>query len=570
MNLFISYSRDDKAWTYEFWRELRDETHYDVWIDQRLVGADIWWQTILDAIEACDCFIMIMTPRALDSIFCSAELDYALALNKPVLPLLLKSCDIPSELAAVQYVDISGNISLDRVLLRTIHSLGAVQSKIYRGEYPPQQAGRPPVPRPEPGQSEHVFEVFAYAEEAAAEDDLTRAESLYQQVIDADPEGLGLAAMQRLEEIRFEQDRAIAYLNIVRLAANRRTRRGAQAAWNSYVQKYGAEHDPENLAESLGQAEKPATSRPRRQSRPTQPPPPPKPKVDPKIQRLLDTITNPDMPPPERAAAGDELAKLGDPRPGVGLRADGLPDIDWVKIPAGEFLFGSDKDKDPLAYDDETPQRTVNLPAFYIARYPITWAQFQTFIDAPDGYTKDEWWRGLADREKEPYNARWAIANRPREYVSWYQSMAFCRWLSAKMGYEVTLPTEEQWEKAARGTDGRIYPWGNEYISGYANINETHKNYQVGPHYLHQTTSVGVYPQGASPYGILDMSGNVWEWCLTEYDSKKNNDISNTNIRVVRGGSWGGDRQDARVAIRSSITPDFRNNDLGFRPACSL
>ena len=288
---------------------------------------------------------------------------------------------------------------------------------------------------------------------------------------------------------------------------------------------------------------------------------------EPWLPRLTDVENEPE--PRARAAIGRGLGVLRlDNRRGVGLDSDGLPDIDWVKIPAGEFLFGSDKAKDADAYVDETPQRTVHLSTFYIARYPVTWLQFQAFIDAPDGYNSDEWWQGLAQREAAPYDAAWPISNHPRENVSWYQSIAFCRWLSAKLGYKITLPTAQQWEKAARGTDGRIYPWGNDYISGYANINETWQD--AGPYYLGRTTAAGMYPQGASPYGVLDMSGNVWEWCLTEYDSRDHIDISNTNTRVVRGGSWYFSHRYARAAIRHYNTPDGRVNNLGFRPARSF
>ena len=133
-----------------------------------------------------------------------------------------------------------------------------------------------------------------------------------------------------------------------------------------------------------------------------------------------------------------------------------MPDIDWVEIPAGTFIY----------QDGEKQQ----LPAYAIARYPITHCQFQAFIEAPDGYPNPAWWQGLAEQPEAPAEARWDYANHPREMVNWYEAVAFCRWLSHLLGYEVRLPTEQEWEKAARGTDGREYPWGNGYRSGHANI----------------------------------------------------------------------------------------------------
>jgi formylglycine-generating enzyme required for sulfatase activity len=168
---------------------------------------------------------------------------------------------------------------------------------------------------------------------------------------------------------------------------------------------------------------------------------------------------------------------------------------------------------------------------------------------------------------QSPKESPWSQANRPRATVSWYEAVAFCRWLSQQLGYEVRLPTEQEWEMAARSSDGREYPWGVGYRTGYANVDE--KNMKAGPSNLKQITAVGLYPQGASPYGIMDMAGNVLEWCLNKYDTPEDTAIDKTKeSRVLRGGSWLFDPEDARAAYRFRNLPGFRSHDGGFRVVC--
>lgn len=205
--------------------------------------------------------------------------------------------------------------------------------------------------------------------------------------------------------------------------------------------------------------------------------------------QLADLVGGGHLPPPERAAAGRALAVLGDPRPGVGLRLDGLPDIVWCDIPAGEHFYQDGK---------------ITLSAYRIAKYPVTYVQYQTFLNADDGVNNDKWWggtpQGIRKRPMEEQDIPYA--NHPRDSVNWYQAVAFCRWLSAKLGYEIRLPTQQEWEAAARYPDGREYPWGDEYISEHAAA---------------EKSPVGIYPQGANPAnGLYDMLGNMWEWCLSE------------------------------------------------------
>ncbi|WGZ96418.1 MAG: SUMF1/EgtB/PvdO family nonheme iron enzyme [Candidatus Thiothrix putei] len=254
----------------------------------------------------------------------------------------------------------------------------------------------------------------------------------------------------------------------------------------------------------------------------------------------------------ERHAISTALAWLDwDNRPGVGLNVRGLPDIDWVEIPAGEFTY----------QDGEH----LSLPTYKMSRYPVTNAQFQVFV-ADGGYENDEWWEGLQKPDSLP-NHSWTEGNRPVERVDWYESIAFCRWLSAKTNQEIRLPTEQEWEKAARGTDGREYPWGNGYKTGYANINETLD--KVGEYNLQETSAVGIYPQGQSPYGLMDMSGNVWEWCLNKYEepSMITPDLSG-GVRVVRGGAWSFNTGSCRSSFRYLRHPVDRYFSRGFRLLC--
>lgn len=150
--------------------------------------------------------------------------------------------------------------------------------------------------------------------------------------------------------------------------------------------------------------------------------------------------------------------------------------------------------------------------------------------------------------------------NHPRERVSWFDAMAFSRWLSDKLGYEVRLPTEFEWGKAARGTDGCEYPYEGNFDARKGNTHETG---------LNQTSAVGIFPQGASPYGVMDMSGNVWEWCLTDYNNPAehplNENISSNSLRVLRGGSWYDSVSFARAVSRSANSPGSRSPDDGFR-----
>jgi formylglycine-generating enzyme required for sulfatase activity len=288
----------------------------------------------------------------------------------------------------------------------------------------------------------------------------------------------------------------------------------------------------------------------------------------------------------QRLLAGNLLAvRAGlDTRPGVGVQ-HGLPDIAWSKkIPAcddqGRCTF--------LFHDGKQDREHPKLPDFWMAKYPITYAQFQAFVDAPDGYRNPEWRKDLADyfgKDGTRWVQRWPLTNRPRENVTWPEAVAFCRWLTAMarrhpellpdpgilplldQGWSIRLPTEQEWVKAARGFDDRLYPWGGqEYREGYANVDETEgKN---GPHNLQETSPVGMYPHAASPFGAEELSGNVWEFCLNKYDDSDDLNLGGDDRRAMRGGSWYYNSERSSVASRGDGVGSG-SGGRGFRVVCA-
>jgi hypothetical protein len=249
--------------------------------------------------------------------------------------------------------------------------------------------------------------------------------------------------------------------------------------------------------------------------------------------------------PEQRALIGVRLALLGDPRPGTGVRPNRLPDIEWCDVPEGRVLMGQTHEERRVA-------------RFGIARYPVTWAQYESFVLASDGYDNAAWWEGLDGRERQPGKQTQRYANHPAENVSWVDATAYCRWFTSRVGYEVRLPTQWEWQLVATGGDpGRPFPWG-EWELGLANTRE---------HDLNRTTAVGVFPQGAAPCGALDICGNVWEWCSDDEDVSPPDGNCPYGYRAVRGGSWNFGHQTAKADVPNVECAAYRFNSVGFRVA---
>ncbi|MCB0055043.1 MAG: SUMF1/EgtB/PvdO family nonheme iron enzyme, partial [Caldilinea sp.] len=243
---------------------------------------------------------------------------------------------------------------------------------------------------------------------------------------------------------------------------------------------------------------------------------------------------------------------------------------------------------DPQAWDHEQPQHEVLIPYdFRMARYPITNAQYRCFVDA-GGYAAERYWAearaagvwqdGWVEGRSGPeeYGEPFALANHPVVGVTWYEALAFTRWLSDALheqgklpkGWQVRLPSEAEWEKAARGADGRRYPWGETLTPQHANFDET----RIGA-----TNAVGCFPLGAGPHRCEEMSGNVWEWTRSLWanypydpaDGRERLDAGPDMRRVMRGGSFLNNDWNVRCAARSRYDPNFPYGYFGFRVVLS-
>ena len=265
---------------------------------------------------------------------------------------------------------------------------------------------------------------------------------------------------------------------------------------------------------------------------------------------------------------------------------------EMILIPAGPFTMGTGAAEierltgefelaktwaEKGYYGREQPQHRVMLPAYLIARHPVRVGQFRAFVDA-GGYrqrrcwTDAGWaWRETADRTQPDHwkDGTWTGDDRlPVVGVSWYEATAYCRWLGVETGRDFRMPTEAEWEKAARGDDGRTFPWGDRFDPDRCNVRASG---------LGRTLPVGrLSPAGDSPYGCAGMVGNVSEWTATRYipypyDAGDGRDDPAGKVeRVTRGGSWHSPVLRTRTTSRGLNDPFFSDNDLGFRCACSL
>jgi formylglycine-generating enzyme required for sulfatase activity len=260
-------------------------------------------------------------------------------------------------------------------------------------------------------------------------------------------------------------------------------------------------------------------------------------RADPEFANLIDSLSSALGAPATMQESSPTAQRARTPR----HREKPAPPAGMVLVPKGAFQYGDERNLCPLDYD------------YYIDIYPVTNGQYKKFVEA-GGYANREHWseKGWKWREANGVmllehwdNSKWNERDHPVEEVSWYEAEAYAKWAGKR------LPTEEEWEKAARGTDGHPYPWGDMFGKEKCNSAEA----AIGG-----TTPVTKYVNGLSPYGCYDMAGNVWEWTSSNYDNSGNS-------KVLRGGSWGDKSLRVRSAFRGNNNPMVRSGAIGFRCA---
>lgn len=503
-HIFLSYSRADKALMHQIWQEF-EGAEFTVWTDEGIeLGTPSWREEIQNAIKSTGCLVCILSPSSANSRWVKEELAFADMHNKPLFLILARGDEresVPFGYATFQWVDIR---------------------------------------------------------------DMAQYKSQMNELIDiirkriVEPEDVTIPSVEK-------RDRDEDYALIMRVmgSTDRDHLRSAKLLWHAFQQVHGDDFDPEHIQHRLVDVDMPnLPSAPPRvilqeMLEATQNLSPDallehlQKQVLAETSRLHNDDTHTNRLIETSSFPKDMLTKIPDPPEIEGTILP--PPFQWCHVPSGKVTITLPDGEDRSAY----------VLQFYMAKYPITTAQFQVFIDDPDGYADEEWWdfseaaENWRAKNRRPRRATTAH-DEPRTNISWYEAVAFCQWLTYRVDLEteiILLPTEQQWQLAAQGDDNRVFPWGNNFDPQYANTRESN---------IGKPTPVQRYFKGASKYGIYDLCGNVDEWCLTEFISGKNN-ITGSSSRVLRGGSYKAPAKNSTCRSRSLDGPIGTSPDDGFR-----
>ncbi|GAB1421452.1 hypothetical protein MASR2M15_16170 [Anaerolineales bacterium] len=526
MRLFISYARVDKAICAKIVDAL--DTH-DIFFDSRLYMGQDWWAEILKNLHLCEGFIYLMSPESIESKFCRKEFFIARKLNKCIFPILIDpDTKVPALLAKLHYINYTeASAETTKHLLKSIFEAERQgrcdqhASKIdMTGFGSPEDATDSP---------NHMVENASKFMDRQKFDDaifiLQQIKRKYPNLRYIEIDKMLKIAQRSLNKQLQEKTMMHDYRTIHTLImSSASTRIGCQAFLQ--FQKDYPHYDPENLSERCARFLAP----------PRQP----------KIASLYQ-----DSP---RDREQEIIPPQSPPLPASKPRSSDFLSIEWIKIPAGPLILN-------LSEDAFARPQTVYVDRFWMSKYPITNDQYDIFLKAPDGYNDMRWWnfshhaRNWRIQNPRPLPGHYQGGMLPRENINWYDALAFCQWLSSRLKARVTLPTQYQWRRAARADQALIYPWGNEWIPGAANTRELNRR---------RTSPVQEFKDFASPFGLVDMAGNTWDWCLNiAYGIET--DIASNQPRSVQGGAFSSTHERVTIDFNFHMDPDYYYKTIGFR-----
>ena len=567
MRIFVSYARVDKPYCIRIIETLHA---HEVWYDQRLYAGQDWWKEILRRLDWSEVFIYLLSPDSIASLYCRRELEIARRLKRHIIPVLInRETILPDKMKNWQYVDLSESLTVENVTKLLNSILHAERQKNTRNPgdvVAVPEAGNPIT-------DSNPAELVSSAVRALEKGDYDNAILLLRQ---AQASGyrsrfIPLDKLLRIAESAVaerSQSREVEreYQHIVALFAFESTRKLACEALAEFAAEFG-DYDPQGLHRLCDSGE----SSPVRNAIRA-----PEPALATSPQQLRSQSASA-VNGPSRSAARLEsgfssqvVKQPGEsnrPANAKALRAidparvadapiteEILPMLQWCDIPYGRVTISS-----MVGSDEDFGEMTVDVDNFVMSKYPVTYAQFEIFAKAQDGYSNPRWWsfsqqasawikqgHGIAE-------ARFSGDERPRENVNWYEAMAFANWLSGLLKMKVTLPTIAQWQRAAKGDDDRYFPWGDDYYEEHCNTLESG---------MKMTTPVNRYDKGVSPYCVYDMAGNVWEWTMNTAAAAED---GRDHRRAVAGGSFVSPCDRAQTSFRYYLDPRVRYSSIGIR-----
>ena len=534
MRIFVSYARIDRPYCVRIVETLNA---HEVWFDARLYAGQGWWNEILRRLDWCEGFVYLLSPDSLASDYCRREFQLAKSLGRHIFPIVIHpDTVVPNGLNETHYVDITKGLTAENVksLLDSIYIAENRRLPVTAQDAP--YITSEDVKPPTLDMARLVEEVVSSMESG----NYDRAVYLLEQAKAKgykptffDLDQLLEEAKKALGRMTYLREAEREYREIAPLVRHAATKQLGCAAFQAFQSVY-SDFDPDGLRNLCS----------------AQPTKFPVPKVATEEQVETKSISQEASTTAQSTIAVEVIET---PEPVV--TGFNMPLLDWCQVEQGYIQINNPE-------DNQTTGKPIFIKEFSMAKYPVTNAQFQMFIEDPKGYANPQWWRF----SRAAYT--WRVENgdstsatfqgdeRPREQVNWYTALAFCNWLSSHLDEPITLPTVEQRQRAIQGDDDRIFPWGNQFDKTRCNTRESE---------LRVSTLVTRFSDGKSPYGIYDLAGNVWEWCLNAKYEEQEDDGGRQEKRAVHGGSFVSPCERAEVGFRYYLNPQIQYASIGFR-----